>query len=157
LKQNQFGFAFAVPILRHKLLFFGSYRGTRQVNGLAAGQSRIACTASLAGPPLTNDRSATAIGQLFVGMKGALGGAAVNQDGTNINPAALALLNLKLPDGSFLIPTPQTVDRSKPFSSQGFSVFSEPCHFDEDQFLTNFDYIPSANSKLAGRFFFADN
>ena len=157
LKQNQFGFALAGPILKDKLLFFGSYQGTRQVNGLAAGQSRTACTASLAEPPLTNDRSATAIGQLFGGMKGALGGAAVNQDGSNINPVALVLLNLKLPDGSFLIPTPQTVDSSKPFFSQGFSVFSDPCHFDEDQFSTNLDYILSSNTKLAGRFFFADD
>ena len=156
LKQNQFGLAFGGPIRRDKLLFFGSYQGTRQVNGLAAGQSRIACTASLAEPPLTNDRSATAIGQLFGGMKGALGGTAINPDGSNINPVALALLNLKLPDGSFLIPTPQTVDPSKPFFSQGFSVFSEPCHFDENQFSTNLDYILSSNSKLAGRFFFAD-
>src|SRR4029077_15236400 len=88
LTQNQFGFALAGPVLKDKLLFFGSYQGTRQVNGLAAGQSRTACTASLAEPPLTNDRSATAIGQLFGGMKGALGGAVVNQDGSNINPVA---------------------------------------------------------------------
>ena len=157
LKQNQFGLAFGGPIRRDKLLFFGSYQGTRQVNGLAAGQSRTACTASIAEPPLTNDRSATAIGQLFGGMKGALGGTAINPDGSNINPVALALLNFKLPDGSFLIPTPQTVDPSKPYFSQGFSVFSEPCHFDENQFSTNLDYILSSNSKLAGRFFFADD
>jgi len=157
LKQNQFGLAFGGPIRKDKLLFFGSYQGTRQVNGLAAGQSRTACTASLAEPPLTNDRSAKAIGQLFGGMQGALGGVAVNQDGSNINPVALALLNLRLPGGSFLIPTPQTVDPSKPFFSQGFSVFSNPCHFDENQFSTNLDYILSSNSKLAGRFFFADD
>jgi hypothetical protein len=157
LKQNQFGLAFGGPIRRDKLIFFGSYQGTRQVNGLAAGQSRTACTASLAEPPLTNDRSATAIGQLFAGMKGALGGTAVNADGSNINPVALALLNFKLPDGSLLIPTPQTVNPSKPFFSQGFSVFSNPCHFEENQFSTNLDYILSSNSKLAGRFFFADD
>jgi hypothetical protein len=47
LKQNQFGFTLGGPIKRDKLLFFGSYQGTRQVNGIAAGQSRTACTASL--------------------------------------------------------------------------------------------------------------
>src|SRR5246127_4305116 len=88
-KQNQFGAAVGGPIRKDKLLFFGSYQGTRQVNGIAAGQSRIACTASLSEPPLTNDRSAAALGSLFGGMTGALGGVAVNTDGSNINPVAL--------------------------------------------------------------------
>ena len=157
LKQNQFGFALGGPIRKNKLLFFGSYQGTRQINGLAAGQSRTACTATLTEPPLTNDRSATALGKIFGGMVGTLGGVTVNPDGSNINPAAVALLNLRRPDGTFLIPIPQSVDSSKPLLTQGFSVFSNPCHFDEDQFSTNFDYILGANSKLAARFFLADD
>jgi carboxypeptidase family protein len=157
LKQNQFGFALGGPIQKDKLLFFGSYQGTRQVNGAAAGQSRIACTASLIEPPLTNDRSPTALGKLFGGLKGALGGIALNPDGSNINPVALALLNFKLPDGSFLIPTPQTVDPSKPFTSSGFSAFTQPCDFNEDQGLGNVDYVISQKSHLAARFFIADS
>jgi Carboxypeptidase regulatory-like domain/TonB dependent receptor len=157
LKENQFGFVFGGPIMKDKLLFFASYQGTRQVNGIAAGQSRIACTASLSEPPLTNDRSPAALGKLFGGMSGALGGTAINADGSNINPVALSLLNLKLPDGSFLIPTPQTVDTTKPFAQQGFLVFAEPCHFNENQFLMNADYLISANSKISARFFLADD
>ena len=34
LKQNQFGVTLGGPIRRKKLFFFGSYQGTRQVNGL---------------------------------------------------------------------------------------------------------------------------
>src|SRR5437870_3999714 len=97
LKQNQFGFALGGPIDKDKLLFFGSYQGTPQVNGIAAGQSRTACAASLSQPPLTNDRTPTGLGQMFGGMTGAHGGAAIKSDGSNINPVALALLNLKLP------------------------------------------------------------
>jgi hypothetical protein len=156
LKQNQFGFALGGPIKKDKLLFFGSYQGTRQINGTAAGQSRIACTASLNEPPLTNDRSAAALGKLFGGMKGALGGVAVNSDGSNINPVALALLNFKLPDGSFLIPTPQTVDPSKPLTSSGFSAFSQPCTFNENQGLGNVDYVASQKSRFGVRFFIAN-
>jgi Carboxypeptidase regulatory-like domain/TonB dependent receptor len=157
LKENQFGFTLGGPIYKQKLLFFGSYQGTRQVNGVAAGQSRIACNASLSEPPLTNDRSPAALGGIFGGMAGELGGVAVKADGSNINPAALALLNLKLPDGSFLIPTPQIVDATKPFAQQGFSVLTEPCHFGENQFLTNVDYLTGSNNKITARFFFADD
>jgi hypothetical protein len=157
LKQNQFGFTLGGPIKRDKLLFFGSYQGTRQVNGLAAGQSRAGCAATVNEPPLTNDRSPAALGRLFGGMKGALGGITIASDGSNINPVALALLNFKLPDGSFLIPTPETIDASKAIASQGFSAFSVPCSFNEDQFLLNVDYVASQKSRIAARFFLEDS
>ncbi len=157
LKENQFGFALGGPIKKDKLLFFGTYQGTRQINGIAAGQSRTACTASLSEPPLTNDRTPAELGKLFAGMTGQQGGTAIKLDGSNINPVALNLLNFKLPDGAFLIPTPQTIDPQKPFAQQGFSVFTDPCHFSEDQFSTNVDYIARPNNKIAARFFAADD
>jgi hypothetical protein len=153
LKQNQFGFVLGGPIRKDKLHFLGSYQGTRQVNGIAAGQARIACAVSLSEPPLTDDRSPAALGQQFAGLKGVSGGVAINPDGSNINPVALALLNFKLPDGSYLIPTPQTVDPSKPFTSSGFSALTQPCSFSEDQGLMNVDISISDKSQIAARFF----
>ena len=134
LKQNQFGFALGGPIKKDKLLFFGSYQGTYQVNGIAAGQSRTACTASLASRRSRMTAHPADLGKMFGGMTGAQGGTAIKPDGSNINPVALALLNFKLPDGTFLIPTPQTVDPTKPLAQQGFSVLTDPCHFNENQF-----------------------
>ena len=157
LKQNQFGFVIGGPIRKNKLFFLGSYQGTRQLNGIATGQARVACTVTLSEPPLGNDRSPTALGRQFAGMKGVSGGVAIEPDGSNINPVAVALLNFKLPDGSFLIPTPQTVAPSKPFTSSGFSAFTQPCNFSEDQGLGNLDAVISEKSQLAARFFIAEN
>lgn len=158
LKQNQFGFDLGGPVRRDKLFFFTSYQGTRQRNGLDPN-----CSSSVTSPPITNDRSAAALGQLFAGQRGviqdALGGVgpAIASDGSNINPVALALLQLKLANGQYAIPTPQTVDPSKPFESQGFSAFSVPCPYTEDQFMTNADWQISSKSKLEARFFFANS
>jgi hypothetical protein len=67
-------------------------------------------------------------GTLFAGQTGASGGAAVLPDGSNINPIALTLLQMKLPSGGFLVPTPQVIDPSKPFASQGFLRVERPLH-----------------------------
>lgn len=155
LKQNQFGFTLGGPIKRDKLLFFGSYQGTRQINGVAGGS-----TSNITSPAFTNDRSRAALGALFAGQRGALqGGAgpAILADGSNIAPQAIALLNMKLPNGQFVIPTPQTVNNALPFAQRGFSAFSEPGTFDEDQFMVNMDFIHTDNSRISGRFFAADS
>lgn len=65
LQQNQFGFDFGGPIKRNKLLFFISYEGNRQRNGLDPQ-----CSKTVIGAPLTSDRSAAALGALFAGQSG---------------------------------------------------------------------------------------
>ncbi|HUL33124.1 MAG TPA: carboxypeptidase regulatory-like domain-containing protein [Candidatus Eisenbacteria bacterium] len=159
LKQNQFGFDFGGPIKHDKLFFFTSYQGTRQRNGLDPN-----CSSSVTSPALTDDRSAAALGTLFAGQRGAiqdaLGGVgpAIASDGSNINPVALALLQMKLPNGQYVIPTPQTVDPTNPsFDAQGFSAFSSACPYSENQFMTNADWQISTKSKLEGRFFFSNS
>jgi len=145
MKQNQFGGSFGAPILKDKFFLFGSYQGTRQVNGLSAGS-----LSSNSLPPLTDDRSAATLGQQFCGKAGANGGTTVACDGSNINPVALKLLNVKIPNGTFLIPTPQTIT-----NGVGLSVFSLPGRFTEDQFLVNTDYVISAKHRLTERYFYA--
>lgn len=153
LKQNQFGGDFGGPIKKDKLQFFTSYQGTRQRNGLD-----LNCSANFTEAPITNDRSQAALAKIFAGQTGFFGGTAVAADGSNINPVALALLNLKQPNGQFWIPTPQTYDLSNPnLDAQGSLAFSQPCPFTEDQFMTNADYEMSTKSKLTGRFFFANS
>jgi len=151
LRQNQFGATLGGPVIKDKLLFFGSYQGTRQINGVAGLQTVF-------GPPLTNDRSAAALGSLFAGQRGSLqgtAGPAILADGSNINPVALKLLQFKLPNGSYLIPTPQTINPALPFGSRGVSTFNSPSTFDEDQYMINADYLQSSRSKFSERVFTA--
>lgn len=171
LKQNQFGFALGGPLPifnfgeggpmfhsgKDKLSFFGSYQGTRQLNGVGGGG-----TATFFSPPLTNDRSRAALGSLFAGQPTfaqqiGFGGVGVLPDGSNISAPAFALLNMRLPNGQFLIPTPQTINLSQPFALRGFSSFSNPASFNENQLVINLDYLQSEKSKIAGRFFYANS
>lgn len=148
-KQNQFGGSLGGHIVKDKLFYFGSYQGTRQRNGIAAGL----CASTVNSPPLTNDRTRAGLGALFSGPTE--GGIAA--DGSNISDQALALLNLKLPNGNFVIPTPQTVNPDNPnFFLQGQSAFSQSCPFTENQFLVDADYLQTAKSSLSGSFLFSN-
>ena len=157
LRQNQFGFTFGGPLKREKLLFFTSYQATRQKNGLDDS-----CSSSVILPLLTSDRSpaglAAAVGPNTDFGGGDLLGRTVLPDGSNISPATVALLNLTGPNGDFLIPNPQIV-RTNPATGllQGFSTFSEACKFNEDQFITNLDWLQSSKSTVQLRFFFANS
>ncbi len=146
LNQNQFGAVIGGPILKDKWFFFGSYQGTRQING--EGSSSLA---SVFLPPLTNDRSAATLGAEFCGQSGAKGGTSVACDGSNINSVALNLLQFKLPSGGYYIPTPQVIQAS----GQGFSVFSVPSRWTEDQALFNSDFVISTNNTIHARYFYS--
>jgi carboxypeptidase family protein/TonB-dependent receptor-like protein len=156
LRQNQFGFTLGGPIKKDKLLWFTSYQGTKQFNGVASG-----CASAVSSPPLTNDRSRATLGALFAGQRGFFQklfggvGPAILPDGSNIDPVALNLLQAKLPNGQYVIPTPQTVDLDPtiPFDSQGFSTFAVPCTFNEQQWMINADYLHTDKSKFSARFF----
>jgi len=153
LRQNQFGGTFGGPILKNKLFFFVSYQGTRQTNGLGSTSLQ-----SVRMPLLSADasgRTAAALGAEFGGQAGQQGGAKIAPDGSNINPVALTLLNTKLPGGSYLIPAPQVVLQPNNANTGGFSSFSLPSTFNEDQALGNVDYTPTPKQKFSERYFWA--
>jgi hypothetical protein len=161
LKQNQFGGTLGGPMKRDKLFFFGSYQGTRQVDGL----DPTASLSTIILPPLTNDRSAATIGAQFcpanktAAAKSAYmtfaGGVQVACDGSNINPVALKLLQLKLADGSYLFPTPQTILSSGVNAGLGFSSYSLVSTYGENQYLAHLTYVISKKHTLSGRLYYA--
>jgi Carboxypeptidase regulatory-like domain/TonB-dependent Receptor Plug Domain len=168
LKQNQFGGDIGGPILKGKLFFFGSYEGTRQVNGVASeGFSTISLP-----PQLTNNRSAAALGAAFCPANNPPGtaGFAYSQaafaafnptvdsvacDGSNINPVALGLLNAKLPNGQYYIPSPQTIleQNGNPATAVGSASFSDPATYFANQGLINLDYDISSQERVAIKVF----
>jgi len=136
-----------VPWSKKRAFFFVSYQATRDVNAASLESS----VRSLSLPPIPLVRTQASLGAVFGGQTGAFGGVAVAPDGSNINPVALNLLNAKNPDGTFVIPSPQT-------SGNGVNYTAVvPGHHHEDQFNTNFDLSLRTADHLAVKFFFSDS
>lgn len=154
LRQNQFGFTLGGPIKKDKLLFFTSYQGTRQQNGIDSN-----CSSSVILPVLTSDRSPAGLAAA-VGTNTAFGGyepAGNLVTASNVSPQAQALFNAKLPNGQYVVPNPQEVITDPATGlPEGFSTFSSACPYTEDQFITNLDWIQNEKSTLQGRFFSAN-
>lgn len=166
LKQNQFGGDVGGPIRRDHTFFFAAFQRLSEVNGLGDEQHPIL-------PLLTSDRSAASLGAQFcpaghldssglpaAGYLTEAGGAQVACNGSNINPVALAILNAKLPNGQFAVPSPQvalpiTGPNASDQVPMGQSTFAQPAHFHEDQITVNVDQLLTPNNTLSGRFFWS--
>ena len=158
LNQNQFGGSLGGPIKKNKFFIFGSYQGTRQKNGF----SSQGVTTALLPPIPAGDRSAP-------GFQAALGAASCPQnhpgdnnfktpsgsqnvlcDGSNISPVALNILNIKLPNGQYYIPSSGTTGYRQ-------ATFSNPAIYNGDQGLINGDYVINAKHTLSGRWFYTND
>lgn len=131
LRRNAFGGLLGGPIRKDKTFFFVSYQGSRERN--AASIINSISSDVLVDPKLTDDRSASTLESTY--------------QITSIDPASLALLNIKLPNGRFLIPTPQ---------AKGLYSGSSPSAFQEDQFNADSDIRLSNNNSLAMKSFLAN-
>jgi hypothetical protein len=138
LQRNVFGGLLGGPIKTNRSFFFISYQGTRERNGASPNSLT---SSVLVAQGLRNDRSPQTLLATFRPLQ------SNGLPATSINPAAQALLNAKLPDGQFLIPTPQ-VDGH--YSGSAISTYRE------DQFNTNVDYRLTERNWLAAKFFFSN-
>jgi hypothetical protein len=162
LKQNQYGATAGGPIRRNQLFYFGSFQGTRQVNGLDPTS-----TSNLILPALTSDRSAAALAAAFCPANhpgdsrftSYAGGRQLNcaNQSTSttapLNPIALRLLQMRDAAGNYLIPNPQTLVTSGANAGLGFSSYSMPSTYNENHFVANADYFRSPAHTLAARVF----
>jgi hypothetical protein len=136
-----------IPWSRNRAFFFGSYQATRDVNAASLASS----VRSLRLPPIPEVRTPASLGAIFGGRTGLFGGVDIAPDGSNINPVSLNLLNERHPDGSFVIPSPQTTGSGVNYTAV------LPGHYDEDQFNTNIDVNLGRADKLSAKFFFSNS
>lgn len=139
LRRHVYGATIGGPIRRDRAFFFLSYQGTRETNG--ATEDSIYKSVLIA-PGLTGDRSEATLLNTFHPTL---------PDGTpsaSIDTISLALLNAKLPNGQYLIPTPQGAD--------GRVTGSVVSTYHEEQLNTNFDFLAGPHDTLVAKFFFAD-
>src|SRR6266853_2140137 len=162
LNQNQFGGTFGGPIKKDKLFFFVSYQETRQKNGISLyGFSGVFL------PPIPNGSRGTcppgwtvstqcdAAAQAFIQSLGAAncgastlrGGVQVACNGSTISPVAVNLLQLKLANGNYYIPSPA--------GSSALSNFSIPAEYKEHQLIANGDYLINNKHTLSTRYVYS--
>jgi len=152
LKQNQFGASVGGPIFRNRTFFFAAYQGLRSSNGVSPSSTSTAFL-----PQLPSNRSAAALGAAFCASGQTFaGGVQLACNGSNINPVALKLLNFKLPNGQFAVPSPKVllpvVAGQTPI---GETIFSSPASYQEDQYTANLDQTVSQKDQLMARFFYS--
>ena len=138
LKRSVIGGLLGGPIKTDKAFFFASYQATRERNG--ASPNSLSSSIFIA-RGLTDDRSEQTLLTTFRPRL------PIGLPATSIHPSALALLNTKLPNGQFLIPTPQADGR---YSGTDISTYRE------DQFNANLDYRLNEKDWLAVKFFFSN-
>jgi hypothetical protein len=136
LRRNVLGVIAGGPVRKDHSFFFGSYQAVRERNG-ASRNSRSNVPLPLG---LTDDRSAETLMATFNPL--------ANPSLTSaINPVSLALLKAKLPNGKFLIPTPQ---------ADGRYVGTEVSTYREDQFNINGDHQFGRTDHISVKFFYSN-
>ena len=175
LNSNQYGGVFGGPIKKDKLFFFVSYQETGQKNGItgyggssatlppipagnrgtcptgwstptqcdAAAQAFIPALAAATCP--ANHAGVTAdlaqAGTVNVQCPGSAGANSL----FNINSVAISLMQLRLANGDYLIPSSGTAGYIT-------RTFTDPAIFHDHNGMGNFDYVMSSKHTLSGRY-----
>jgi len=145
LNRNTFGGTIGGPIIKDKLFYFGSYQGVRISDAQASTKG---VTVPLG---LTNDRSTQGI----INMIQATYGTTITA--SQINSAASNLLNAKLPNGQYLIPSAQYNSTQGVALGYDAVVEGPNTHAKVDQGIASIDYVVSSKDRLSGKYYLQSN
>ncbi len=146
MNRNQFGATFGGPIQKDKLFYFLSYQGVRIADAADATRD---VTVPLG---LTDDRSAAGI----VNMIQSTFGKTITP--SQISPVALNMLQAKLPNGQYLIPSAQIADPATATNLGYDAVVQGPnAKANVDQGIANVDYAVSDRDRLSAKYYLQDN
>lgn len=175
LKKNQYGGTVGGPLIKGKTFYFLSYQGQREVNGtdpisslaylnVPSGLTDDRSTATLVNYAATLGVSYNANG--YYSQAGNLPWPFIDNWATTIDPTALALLQAKLPNGQYAIPSAAA---GRPCSSAPYALFayagapatfctvpttiSNRSTFDENQFDINLDQNMGSSDHFSAKFF----
>ncbi len=155
-RRNLFGGAVGGPLSKDRAWFFVSYQGTREINGTSLSNS---IGTAFVPADLSSDRSTATLNALAATYGAPACGAAPSATGC-FDPTAQFLLQAKLPDGQYVIPSaPHPVAipaNGAPAAPVAVPVLANS-RFREDQFNSNFDFSLSSANRLSLKAFAANN
>lgn len=142
LNRNSFGATIGGPIKKDKLFYFGSYQGVRIAD---AESSMKDINVPL---DLTNDRSTQGI----INMVQADYGKTITPG--QINTAAMNLLNAKLPNGQFLIPSATYTAAQQTQLGYDAVVQGPNSQSSVNQAIVGVDYVPILKDRLSAKYYY---
>ena len=134
------------PIIKNKLFGFISYQHVHD-SDQEIGSSRVSVP-----PGLTDDRSAAALAALVNGNFPSTVNPVVGTAAGDISPIAFGLLNYKLPNGQFLIPSAGSFVPTINFPENTFTPGT--AYFTADQAVSNLDWIVTPKDTLALKYYY---
>src|SRR5579859_5603024 len=145
LNRNAFGGTIGGPIVKDKLFYFGSYQGVRIADEQAS-------TKDVTVPQgLTDDRSTQGIQNMIFNTYGDI------ITPSQVDNAAANLLNTKLPNGQFLIPSAQYFGSQATQLGYDAIVQGPNTQAKVDQGIVGIDYVVSSKDRLSAKYYIQSN
>lgn len=145
LERNQFGATVGGPIQKDKIFFFVAYQGIRATDNLLGTSEATVPTG------LTNDRSPATLVNV---VNNDFGSSLAVSD---LSPVAIKLLQTKLPNGNYLIPSANVSPDIAGQVGYNALVQGPGATLNMDQGSGNVDYNVSSRDRLSGKYFFQDD